>query len=217
MNSDYAMPLVDIQRSETSASLKDGILKDLGEALSKELGIPLNTLLLPKQRIAPALLSGRISLICHSSEIWQSKIKAQVFWSHDLYTSTNFVTYLKSRSPRNKKELHGERIGTVLNFIYGGLEEEFQKNLIQREDGPNIGSNVQKLLKGRVNYVLMSNLEYNYFKKSFPALQFSDFGQDSVITKCALSKKSGISLSQLNRAIDTIKKNGTLEKILKSY
>lgn len=217
MNSDYAMPLVNIQRTETSAILKDGILKDIGEALSKELGIALNTLLLPKQRIAPALLSGWISFICHSSEIWQPKIKDDVWWSHDLYVSTNFVTFLKNKSPKSKSDLYKERIGTVLNFIYAGLEEDFQKGLILREDGPNIGSNVQKLLKGRVSYVLMSNLEYNYFKKSFPVLQFVDFGQDSVTTKCALSKKSSISLSQLNRAIDTIKKNGTLERILKSY
>lgn len=217
VNSDYAMPLVDIERTEASTTLKEGILKDVGEALSKELGITFKILLLPKQRIAPALLSGRISLICHSNEIWQPKIKNQVFWSHDLYNSTNFVAFLKNKAPKSKKDLYGERIGTVLNFIYTGLEEEFHKNLVLREDGPNIGSNIQKLLKRRVNYVLMSNLEYNYFKKSFPVLQFADFAHDSVTTKCALSKKSSLSLSQLNRAIDTIKRNGTLERILKSY
>lgn len=40
---------------------------------------------------------------------------------------------------------------------------------------------------------------------------------DRVRTKCAVSKKSKLPLTQINRAIENIKKNGTYQKILKNY
>ncbi|MFM6927027.1 MAG: substrate-binding periplasmic protein [Bdellovibrio sp.] len=217
INSDYSLPLVGIRRFENNPTLDSGILKDLGEAIADELKIQPSWVLLPKKRVAPTLLAGHISFICHLNEAWQEKIKDDVLWSHDLYRSVNVIVHLKKKTIHSLSELNGERIGVVLNFVYKGLDNLFQKNTLLREDGPNNDSNIQKLLSGRINYIVMSNLEYNYYKKKHAALDFTDFGMDSVMTKCALSPKSNLKLNELNHAIDTIKRNGTLDKILKSY
>lgn len=63
----------------------------------------------------------------------------------------------------------------------------------------------------------MSNIEYDYYSRIYPILRESDLKMDSLRTKCALSKKSKITLEQLNRAIDSIKKNGTYQKIIRTY
>lgn len=217
VNSDYAMPLIQVSRKDNNPKLEAGILKDLGEALAAEMNMKVTWILLPKKRVAPNLLSGEISLICHVNEVWQPAIKDAVEWSHDLYRSTNVIVHTKKNSLRSIKDLYGERVGTVLNFVYTNLDKHFAKGEIKRENGPNNESNVQKLLHDRINYVVMSNLEFNYYKRIYPQLDFVDFGLDIVMTKCAVSKKSTLNLNQLNKAIDSIKKNGTLDRILKSY
>ncbi|WP_246845436.1 ABC transporter substrate-binding protein [Bdellovibrio sp. NC01] len=218
VNSDYAMPLIKVKNTETSRELQSGILKELGSEIANELERKPQWMLLPKRRVAPALIAGDVDVICHLNEVWQPAIRNDVWWSQELYRSNNVIVTLKdTKTPRSIKDLHGKRVGTVLNFIYTNLDDDFKKGLIQREDGPSNESNVQKLLHHRLNYVVMSNIEFQYYKKSYPNLVDVDFGLDSIMTKCALSKKSKISLSALNRAIENIKKSGTLERIFKSY
>lgn len=218
VNSDYAMPLVDLKRIQNTQSLETGILKDLGEALFKEMNFKPTIILLPKKRVAPSLLSGSANIVCHLNEIWQSKIAKDVYWSHDIYQSTNVIVYIGNKPLHQIKDLYGLRVGGVLNFVYRDLEPHFQSKRITREDGPNNESNLQKLLNGRISAIIMSNLEYNYYKKLYPNLDSADLEMDSIMTKCALSKKSKkITLDKLNKAIDAIRKNGTLDKILKTY
>ncbi|MNL12950.1 cystine transporter subunit [compost metagenome] len=218
VNSDYALPLVEIKRIQNTQNLEGGILKDLGEALFKEMNLKPTIILLPKKRVAPSLSSGSANLICHLNEIWQSKIADDVSWSHDIYQSTNVIVYIGNKPLRQIKDLFGLRVGSVLNFVYRDLEPHFQSKRIIREDGPNNESNLQKLLNGRISAIIMSNLEYNYYKKTYPNLDSADIEMDSIMTKCALSKKSKkITLENLNKAIDAIQKNGTLDKILKTY
>ncbi|WP_413290650.1 substrate-binding periplasmic protein [Bdellovibrio sp. HCB337] len=217
VNVNYTMPLVEIKNPLFNPEIESGILKDLAEAITQELKLKPVWLLLPKNRVAPSLLSGDVAMVCHLNEVWQPKIKKDVYWSQELYTSTNVIVH-HGKKPINKaSDLYGERVGTVMNFIYQNLDNEFAKKKIIREDGPNNEANIRKLKYGRINYIVMSNLEFDYYKKIYPTLESADLKMDSVETKCALSKKAPITLQQLNRAIDTIKKNGTFQKILKAY
>ncbi|MBO9667499.1 MAG: ABC transporter substrate-binding protein, partial [Bdellovibrio sp.] len=155
MNSDYALPLVDITRRENTPNLEGGVLKDLGEAIFKEMNLRPMWFLVPKKRVGPSLVSGQVAILCHLNEVWQPKIVDDVWWSHELYRSTNlFVFIKKTKQIRSLKDLYGERVGVVLNFIYKSLDSAFQSGQIHREDGPNNESKIQKLLNGRLNYIL---------------------------------------------------------------
>ncbi|ASD63894.1 substrate-binding periplasmic protein [Bdellovibrio bacteriovorus] len=217
INSNYAMPLINVERVQNTPKLEGGVLRDLGLAIFKELHLSPTWILLPKSRVASNLTSCNVHLVCHLNEVWQPAIREAVDWSHDLYRSSNLIVYIGGKPIAKAKDLYGKRVGGVLNFIYQSMDDYFKKGLILREDGPNNESNIQKLLNGRIDYLIMSNLEFDYYKNIYPSLESADLGMDEVITKCALSRKAPITLEELNRAIDTIKKNGTLEKILKSY
>lgn len=218
INSNNALPLVEVKSTQDSQQLTSGILKDLGRALYKEMGIEYSEVLLPKKRIPQSLLSGAVDIVCHTNEVWLQDTSREVLWSHDLYKSTNRIVYTGSKPLHKIQDLYGHRVGSALNFVYRDLDPHFKKMDIIREDGPNNESNLQKLLKGRIDYIVLSNMEYNYYKKLHPTLNAANFEMDSLMTKCALSKKSEhISLVRLNKAIDSIKKNGILDKILKSY
>jgi polar amino acid transport system substrate-binding protein len=217
VNSDYALPLLSIKRIQNTQQVDSGILKDLGIALYKELNLSPEYVLLPKKRVAPSLISGYVNIVCHLHESWQSRIVSDVYWSHDVYRSSNVVAFIGNKPIHKLQDLAGQRVGGVLNFVYVDAEPYFANKTILRENGPNNESNIQKLLNARINYVIMSNLEYDYYKKIYPNLDRADFEMDALNTKCALSQKSKIKIEDLNKAIATLKKNGTLERILKSY
>lgn len=217
VNINYTLPLVEVKNPLHNPEVERGILKELGEAIAGEMKLKVTWILLPKNRVAPSLLSGDIDLICHLHEIWQSKIKNDVWWTQELYPSTNVIVYIGKKSVQKMKDLRGERVGTVVNFIYHDLETEFTAKRITREDGTNNQSNIQKLIHGRLDYIVMSDLEFDYFNRIYPELKESDLKMDGLRTKCALSKKSKYTLDQVNHAIDAVKKNGTYQKILKTY
>jgi polar amino acid transport system substrate-binding protein len=217
VNMDYAMPLVKLKDDNGTSVLIGGILKDLGEALAKEMELDLKWYLVPKRRVAPSLTSGKIDILCHLSEVWQPAIKNDVWWSNKLYRSSNVLVYLKEQPITSIKEIYGEQVGVVLNFIYTGLEDSFESGALKREDGPNNISNIKKLLKGRINFIVMSNLEFAYYNNLYPPLRSVDLAMDEVMTKCAVSKKSKIKIEDVNKAIAKITRNGTLSKILNSY
>jgi polar amino acid transport system substrate-binding protein len=217
VNMDYAMPLVQIKNEGGKSELISGILKDLGEELSKELKVTPKWFLLPKRRVAPALITGRVDILCHLNEVWQPKISNDVWWSNKLYRSSNVLVFSKDHPITSIKEVYGEPVGVVLNFIYTGLDSFFKAGTIKREDGPNNLANIHKLLKGRINYVVMSNLEFAYYGYLFPSLTSLDLDMDVVQTKCAVSKKSHLKIDDVNRAIATMNRNGSLAKILRSY
>ncbi len=217
VNMDYAMPLVQMKDQNGTNVLIGGILKDLGEALGKELNAEISWYLLPKRRVAPSLSSGKIDILCHLNEVWQPAIKDDVWWSHKLYRSSNIIVYLKEQPLTSLKEIYGEQVGTVLNFIYKGLDPSFESGALKREDGPNNVANIKKLLKGRINYIVMSNLEFAYYHNMYPPLRSADLAMDEVNTKCAVSKKSKLKIEDVNKAIAKITRNGSLNKILNSY
>ncbi|WP_373999656.1 substrate-binding periplasmic protein [Bdellovibrio bacteriovorus] len=217
VNSNYAMPLLGVTRLPQGQVLQEGVLKDLGEALAKELKREPQFILLPKIRVAENLKQGSIDVLCHLNEVWQPAIKNDVYWSDDLYESRNLIVHIDSKPIKSISDLYGARVGTVLNFIYQNLDPYFAKKQILREDAPTNESNIQKILKGRIDYLVMSNLEFDFYKRIYPTLDAVDLSMDSVQTKCALSKKSSISPESFEKAIQTIQRNGVLRKILKSY
>jgi len=217
INSNYTLPLVEIRNPVHNPEVESGLLKDLGEAIAAEMKLKPVWILLPKNRVAPSLLSGDIDIICNLNEAWQSQIKDEIYWTESLYPITNVIVSVGKKSVKSFKEIAGERVGVVVNFVYRDLEPEFKSQRILREDGPNNESNIQKLIHGRLDYIVMSEMEYDYYSRVYPLLKESELKMDRLDTKCALSKKSKVPLSQANRAVEAIKTNGTLQKILKNY
>ncbi|WP_413584224.1 substrate-binding periplasmic protein [Bdellovibrio sp. HCB274] len=217
VNSDYAMPLLKIAYSGERPELDEGILKDLGEAISKELNVEPKWFLVPKNRVAPSLSAGKVDILCHLNEIWQPKIVNDVWWSAPLYKSSNVLVFLKQPNPSSLKDIRGETVGTVLNFIYTSLDPQFKNGSLKREDGPNNVANIQKLLKGRLRYIVMSNLEYAYYKNIYSSMNSAELDMDVVMTKCAVSKKSNLKIEDVNKAIANIHRSGKLNSILRSY
>ncbi|MBC7369978.1 MAG: transporter substrate-binding domain-containing protein, partial [Bdellovibrionaceae bacterium] len=188
---------------------------NLGDALAAETGFKIEMIPLPMKRMGPELISGNISFICYTLEAWLPSVKEQVLWSDVIFNNQNLLVSLGAKPITSLKDLDKKRVGVVVNFYYPNLEDSFNKYQIFRENGPNNESNLQKLLHGRVDYVVLSSLEYQYQKKLQPRLNAYDLGIDTFGVKCAVSKKSPLSVSKINQAIAAMKKSGKLDRIFR--
>lgn len=213
ISSASALPYVESVTQGGKVQVTGGILKNLAEALFKEMDISPVLVVLPKKRVAPDLISGDIGAVCYANESWYPGLEKKLFWSKEITTNTNLIVSTNKKPLKKIEDLHGEQVGTVVNFIHKNLEPYFEKNLIQRENGPDNESNLQKLIHGRIKYILLPSLEYTYHKKKYPQLVGHDLGIDTVDIKCAVSKKADLDLVRLNQVIDKLKKNGTIDKI----
>jgi len=210
-----SLPFIELTEINGKPEIKRGILKDLAEAVFGEMKIKPVLVLLPQKRVASELVSGDLSVVCYANESWFPNIKDELLWSEDVTTNTNYIVSVGKKKVHKIENLFGTHVGTIVNFIYKKMEPYFEKNQIYRENGPDNESNVQKLLHSRIDFLILSNLEFDYYKRIYPELESHDLHMDTLSVKCALSRKSGIDLEQLNKAIRTLKKNGILEKIFK--
>jgi len=207
------LPFVEIENPLGTANIKRGILKDLGVALQKETGFDIKMIPLPMKRMGPELLSGKISFICYTLEEWLPSVKNKVLWSNIIYHNQNLLVSLGDKPLSDIRELAGKRVGVVVNYFYPHLESTFKKYKVFRENGPDNDSNIRKLLHARVDYVVLSNLEYLYQRKLQPRLRGYNLQIENYGVKCAVSKKSPLGLKKLNSAIEAMKKKGLLNQI----
>lgn len=209
-------PFVEVETSKGRVEITGGILKDLAEALTQELGLKPSMVLLPQQRVGPDLVNGQLGMVCFVHETWFPKeLAAQFLWSDELTANINYIATINGKPVNKVEDLFSKQVGTIVNYYYKILDPYFDKGKIVRDAGPSTSSNIQKLVHGRIDYMIISNLEFDFYKKKNPKLRSYDLGLDNVRVKCALSKKSGISLEQLNKAIASLRKKGTLDKVFR--
>lgn len=209
-------PFVEIDYSKGRAEVTGGILKKIADAITNELNLKPDIILLPQKRVGPDLVAGELGLVCFVHESWfPPEMTNRLLWSDDLTSNTNLIATINGKAVSKVEDLFGKQVGVIVNYYYKKMDPYFESGKITKETGPSTASNIQKLLHGRMEYMIISNLEFDYYKKKNPELRSYDLGLDTVKVKCALSKKAGIELSELNRAIAALKKNGVLDKIFK--
>jgi polar amino acid transport system substrate-binding protein len=197
---------VEVDYSKGRAEISGGILKKIADAITGELSLKPEIILLPQKRVGPDLIAGEISIVCFVHESWfPPEFTKQVLWSDELTTNTNLIATLKGKPINKIEDLFGKQVGVIVNYYYKKLDPYFESGKILKETAPSTASNIQKLLHDRIEYMIISNLEFDYYKKTNPELRSYDLGMDTVKVKCALSKKAGIKLSELNKAITALK------------
>lgn len=209
-------PFVEVDYSRGRAEVTGGILKKIADAITNELKLKPDIILLPQKRVGPDLVAGELGMVCFVHESWfPPEMTNQLLWSDELTSNTNLIATINGKPLSRVEDLFGKQVGAIVNYYYKKMDPYFESGKIIKETGPSTASNIQKLLHGRMEYMIISNLEFDFYKKKNPELRSYDLGLDTVKVKCALSKKAGIELSELNKAIATLKKNGILDKIFK--
>lgn len=206
LSASHSPPLLYKFENQNLPIATGGFLYENSVAIAEELHEDYSMVIVPRGRVPQELISGNLDLICHTSLDWNPPYKSNVEWSKPLHTFTK-VLVSKSEIPFSSVDQIpvATTLGTVEDFVYPDLEKRFAAKTLFHDNAPSVGANVTKLLGGRVEYIIMSELEFPYYKAKNPSLKRSSFVFDKMDIRCALSRKSSLSLDRLNSAIDRLK------------
>ncbi len=209
-----AMPMTRFQGDE----LTGGLLKDVGDALARELNARPRYLTLPRKRVEGALADGTVDLLCDLRPEWLDSKRWQ--WSDTVFSNNMIIVGRTGTAPLgNLRELAGARTGTITGYRYPVLDHELGPQFV-RDDAASDDLNLRKLLRHRFNYMLTNSLYYDYQRRAHAErarLSRAVLAVEPFDTYCALAPGGKILVGQVNRALLALRKNGRMQAILESY
>jgi ABC-type amino acid transport substrate-binding protein len=196
-----------------SGSLVAGIHKDVGEALARNLGRQARFVILPRKRIARALVDGEADILCGYTPEW---LPGDYLWSRTIFTAEEvLVTDTSVPAPRSIEDLRGQTVGTILGYAHPEMEKVLGKDFV-RDDAPNMEVNLEKLARGRVHHILIAKgvLDYRQRLRPRPLKLYPPLPITTFATSCAVSRQAHVTLSEIDGAIERAYQDGTIARIL---
>ena len=197
--------------------LVGGIHYDVGQALAKKLGREARFRVFPRKRVVDELLNGsEADLVCGYLPAWLPGVTA---WSRPFLPDEQWL--LSDRrvpAPRDLAELSGQRVGTVLGFVYPEMQQLLGPDFI-REDAPDAGANLRKLSLGRMSHAIVGRVQFEYQMRlgAYKLDLHAPLVISSYQSQCGLARRGSVSLAELNKAIAALQAEGALQRILAKY
>jgi polar amino acid transport system substrate-binding protein len=206
-----AMPFAQFHKDK----LVGGILKDLGGALAQRLRRQPQFISLPGEGVSAALAAGKADGICFVRPNW---IDGDFHWSAPFMSDAETIAS-RPEAPHigSLTDLRDRPVGTVASHRYPRIENVLGARF-NRADSPNIDENMRKLLDGTIQHALMGQATLNYYLRGDKASRLRiDMRISTFEAQCAFSKKSEVPFADVDKAINAMLKDGTVEKILARY
>jgi polar amino acid transport system substrate-binding protein len=211
----WAMPMIRIEDGVATG----GILFDLQQRLAEKVGRQADLLVLPRLRIAQMMTRSQLDVRCYVNPEWLKDSHHQYIWSVPFMLQRDLLVSRINQSPVELEELQGERIGTVLGFVYPKLEPYFVSGQLQREDARTQDQVLAKLSAGRYAYAVSSELALNWVNRQQPddkrLYPVSELAADAV--SCIVRDQPDVPSMALLRAMVQMKQDGEFEQILARY
>lgn len=218
LNGTHSPPLLYKLDNQKLPIATGGFLYEISVAIAEELQQDYDLVIVPRGRIPQELTNGDLDLICHTGPAWKPPYANDVRWSLPIYHFSRILVSTKPVTFTRVEDIPSSTtIGTLEDFHYPDLEKRFINKTLFRDNSPSVAANISKLNGGRLDYIVMTEIEFPYQKYKYPQLQRSSFAIDHINIRCALSRKSSLSLERLNLAIERLKSRGALQKIYQHY
>jgi polar amino acid transport system substrate-binding protein len=194
-----------------------GIVPEYSRALIDILGRQGTLSLVPRNRLVKYLHQGAIDFLCYTSYAWTNE-KDTYNWSEALFVKRELILG-PTPMPKEISGLKGKTIGTMLAYVYPKLDKMFKDGDLIREDGPTEEANLLKLREKHIEYLIVDEVFLNFYKKKNPDIEK---GRDRLFlseysVSCSLSKKSRVTVKELNKAIAKLKSSGKLRDIFDKH
>lgn len=195
--------------------LVEGIHKDLGMALAAKLGREASFLLLPRKRIAMALEAGQADVLCLYLPPW---LPGKFQWTRGFFpVSEVVVTDTSVPQPHRLRDLGGQPVATVLGYYYPELDAALGKDFV-RDDGHSSSANLRKIAAGRLHHAITQQSTLDYYLKVGDKLSlYSPLVVKNYKAQCAISPQGQVAVGEVNKAIDQLIKEGSVNKIISHY
>lgn len=213
-------PIVIIGKAPYTGKIS-GLSKDLGDALASTLNRRPEYIVLSRNRVEDAILTGKVDIICNSNPKWISQPE-RFGWTREFYMLIERVFSLKAVPDITRVEhLEGKKIGTVLGYHYPSLEPMWQANRATRVNDARIDLLMRSLKFKLSDAAINSELEFAHWAKANPhearALKMHPMVFTSWPTMCAVSPKGNVTTKELDLGIEKMEKTGLTKDILQRY
>jgi ABC-type amino acid transport substrate-binding protein len=218
----WAMPFGQIRREAGRPELVDGIMKDWQEALAAALGRQPLIVLSSRKRAEQIVREQGADLRCLMNPDWiPAADRDRYDWPEPFLRIEQRLLSSRELPPVNSvAQLQGRVIGTVGGYFYPLLDEAFASGRLRREDAPTEQAAFDKQLKGRVDYTVVRELDYQYQRKRSAAaakLLLSPLPVASNPVYCARIRSGTLTLEALNQAQRGLLQRGVLRAILRRH
>lgn len=206
-----AMPLAQFE----AGKIRGGIIKDLGDAIAQRLGRRAVFVAVDGDAVSAALVAGQADGICYVRPFW---IDGDFHWSAPLIPDSELVVaHRDAPALRSLIDLRDRPVATVAGYRYPRLEQVLGLRFV-RVDSPTMEQNLRALEEGRARYAVLSQSTLAWQQKVNPALRLrADLVFASFTAQCAFSRRSRVTAADVDRALATLVKDGSVNRILARY
>ncbi|HEY0062393.1 MAG TPA: transporter substrate-binding domain-containing protein [Telluria sp.] len=125
---------------------------------------------IPRKRLQVKLEDGTLDgiVIGMMPEWLDDRARKKYHWTAPFDVDQFALVSLASRPvlPNTPATLRGASVGVTMGYVYPGLEHWFEHTGLQRSGGISDEKNIEKLLRGRVDCVIVSESMARYFART---------------------------------------------------
>lgn len=212
----WSMPLVLVEDGKPKA----GLLYDLMTSLARQVGMTAQFVILPRKRVQAAMESGQVDVRCYAAQSWLPNLSGDYIWSLPLMRQRDvLVARAGDAQAVDIAQLRDERIGTILGFMYRGLDERFASGALIRDDARNQNQVLRKLLAGRYRYAVSNDLTINWLNLQLPADQ--QIREVALIQDmnlgCYARNDPALPVQRILRTLLRMKMSGEVDALVRKY
>lgn len=210
------MPLVQVDDGQVHG----GILYDMMTSLARQVGSPAEFYIIPRKRLQAAMENGQIDVRCYAAQSWQPNLSGDYIWSIPVMQQRDIlVAQVGDDAPVDISRLTGEKIGTVLGFIYPILDQGFASGALQRDDARNQLQVLEKLLAHRYRYAAANEMTVNWLNRQLPPDQ--QLRQVAEIQDlqlgCYVRDDPTLPVQRMLRTLLRMKMSGEIDELVQHY
>lgn len=149
--------------------LGPSITRSMAELVASRLGLEIEFVEVPNNRIDRSLRGGRIDLVCNTSPAWHSAPQEHS-WSQPLYRDADVIVTRSGASvPASLSDMKGMRVGTAHDQHYPAkLLEAFRKGTIVRMDVRDTETRLRMVEHKRLDASVERRLAVKYHLQKHP-------------------------------------------------
>jgi polar amino acid transport system substrate-binding protein len=212
----WTMPLVLVEDGKPKA----GLLYDLMISLAQQAGMSAQFVVLPRKRVQTAMETGQVDMRCYAAQSWLPNLSGDYIWSLPLMRQRDVLVARSGDAQAvDIGQLRDERIGTILGFMYRGLDERFASGALVRDDARNQSQVLRKLLAGRYRYAVSNDLTVNWLNLQLPAdkqIQEVALIQDMNLG-CYVRNDPALPVQRILRTLLRMKMSGEVDALVRKY
>ncbi|GFM88995.1 amino acid ABC transporter substrate-binding protein [Pseudomonas cichorii] len=212
----WSMPLIRIENHQPTS----GILFDIMQSLARQVGRSAEYHVLPRLRVQPALDRGEVDIRCYTAQAWVPNLSGDYLWSLPiLYQRDLLIASAETAAGPYPDQFDHETIGTVLGYNYPTMEHLFDNHKLVREDARSQEHALRKLIAGRYNYAIASQLIMDWINRDLP--DHKRLKAVSLISEqpagCIVRNDPDIPVQKILRTLVRMQVSGEIQQIIDRY